>query len=207
MWKPSLIVLPRLSAKGYRESLEQNRDAVLLSKELVHHRPCRVIPLPLDLQAMETQEPRPGGLPHGSSANSSSTSMLRELAPSASAPALELIDEATEQQENGFYEAARKNGFAFALAAKEPTEEDPESDEQAVQQTMSLLEVVEEAEKERRNRALVSVPKISKGLCLPLTPELKALLEGCCGAKKVHPRSEARDACPLRTGCRPARQN
>ena len=41
--------------KTYRESLEQNRDAVLLSKELVtidSH-----VPLDLDLTAMETQPP------------------------------------------------------------------------------------------------------------------------------------------------------
>src|ERR1035438_3804371 len=41
--------------KSYRESLEQNRDAVLLSKELVTI-DCHV-PLPLDLAAMETQPP------------------------------------------------------------------------------------------------------------------------------------------------------
>ena len=41
--------------KSYRESLEQNRDAVLLSKEFVTI-DCHV-PLALDLVAMETQEP------------------------------------------------------------------------------------------------------------------------------------------------------
>src|SRR5580693_9441697 len=41
--------------KSYRESLEQNRNAVLLSKELVTI-DCHV-PLELDLAAMETQEP------------------------------------------------------------------------------------------------------------------------------------------------------
>ncbi|HUB53408.1 MAG TPA: 5'-3' exonuclease H3TH domain-containing protein, partial [Terracidiphilus sp.] len=41
--------------KTYRESLEQNRASVLLSKELVTI-DCHV-PLPLDLPAMETQQP------------------------------------------------------------------------------------------------------------------------------------------------------
>src|SRR5579862_8210836 len=41
--------------KTYRESLQQNREAVLLSKELVTI-DCRV-PIELDLKAMETQEP------------------------------------------------------------------------------------------------------------------------------------------------------
>ena len=131
--------------KSYRESLEQNRDAVLLSKELVTI-DCRV-PLPLDLQAMETQEPDLEAC-RTLFSELEFTSMLRELAPSASAPALELIDEASEQQEVAFYRnRSRKNGFAFALAAKEPAAEaEPEPDEQPVQQTMSLLEVVEEAE-------------------------------------------------------------
>src|SRR5579863_2944606 len=102
--------------KSYRESLEQNRDAVLLSKELVTI-DCRV-PLPLDLKAMETQEPDLEAC-RTLFSELEFTSMLRELAPSASAPVLELIDKATEQQETAFYETARKNGFAFALAAKE----------------------------------------------------------------------------------------
>ncbi len=93
--------------------------------------------------------------------------MLRELAPSASAPALELIDQPTDEQATAFYAAARKTGFAFALAAVEPTEEETESDEPAVPQTMSLLYVVEEAEKKnaikhwrqcRARQGVVSTP-------------------------------------------------
>jgi DNA polymerase-1 len=168
--------------KSYRESLEQNRDAVLLSKELVTI-DCRV-PLPLDLQAMETQEPDLEAC-RTLFSELEFTSMLRELAPSASAPALELIDEASEQQEVAFYEAARKNGFAFALAAKEPTEAEPEPDEQPVQQTMSLLVVVEEAEKRTESSIGVST-EAGKGLCLPLTSELKALLEDATVPKCIH---------------------
>ena len=48
--------------KSYRESLEQNRDAVLLSKELVTI-DCHV-PLPLDLQAHGDAGAGPRGLPH-----------------------------------------------------------------------------------------------------------------------------------------------
>ena len=77
--------------KSYRESLEQNRDAVLLSKELVTI-DCHV-PLPLDLKAMETQEPDLEAC-RTLFSELEFTSMLRELAPSASAPVFELIDQA-----------------------------------------------------------------------------------------------------------------
>jgi len=168
--------------KSYRETLEQNRDAVLLSKELVTI-DCHV-PLPLDLKAMETQEPDLEAC-RTLFSELEFTSMLRELAPSASAPALELIDKANEQQEKEFYEVARRSGFSFALAAAEPTEAETESDEPAFPQTMSLLEVVEEAEKKTESSIGVSA-ETGKGLCLPLTSELKGLLQDPAVPKRVH---------------------
>jgi DNA polymerase-1 len=168
--------------KSYRESLEQNRDAVLLSKELVTI-DCHV-PLPLDLKAMETQEPDLEAC-RTLFSELEFTSMLRELAPSASAPALELIDQATGEQAAAFYATARKDGFAFALAAAEPTETDADSDQPALPQTMSLLDVVEEAEKATQSSIGVSA-ELGKGLCLPLTPELKALFEDISVSKRVH---------------------
>ncbi len=168
--------------KSYRESLEQNRDAVLLSKELVTI-DCHV-PLPLDLKAMETQEPDIEAC-RTLFSELEFTSMLRELAPSASAPALELIDQPTDEQATAFYAAARKTGFAFALAAVEPTEEETESNEPAVPQTMSLLYVVEEAEKKTQSSIGVSA-ETGNGLCLPLTPELKKLFEDSSVPKRVH---------------------
>ena len=168
--------------KSYRESLEQNRDAVLLSKELVTI-DCRV-PLPLDLNAMETQEPDLEAC-RTLFSELEFTSMLRELAPSASAPVFELIDQATDEQAATFYAAARKNGFAFALAAVEPTEPEAESEEPAVPQTMSLLDIVEEAEKKTESSIGVSA-EAGKGLCLPLTPDLKALLEDPDVPKRIH---------------------
>ncbi len=66
--------------KSYRESLEQNRDAVLLSKELVTI-DCHV-PLPLDLAAMETQPPDLEAC-RELFTELEFTSMLRELAPAA----------------------------------------------------------------------------------------------------------------------------
>jgi DNA polymerase-1 len=168
--------------KSYRESLEQNRDAVLLSKELVTI-DCRV-PLPLDLAAMQTQEPDLEAC-RTLFSELEFTSMLRELAPSASAPVLELIEQASEEQAAEFYAVARKSGFAFALAAEEPKEAETESDEPSVPQTMSLLDLVEEAEKKTESSVGVSAEP-GKGMCLPLTPELKQLLEDASVPKRVH---------------------
>ena len=165
--------------KSYRESLEQNRDAVLLSKELVtidSH-----VPLPLDLAAMETQPPDIEAC-RELFTELEFTSMLRELEPSTTGAVVDLIEQPTNEQSGAFYAAARPHGFAFSLDAAEPTE--PESDDQQPQ-TLSLLDAVEAAEK----KTLFSIgvcadPAI--GLQVPLTPELRALLEDSSIPKRVH---------------------
>jgi DNA polymerase-1 len=126
--------------KSYRESLEQNRDAVLLSKELVtidSH-----VPLALDLSAMETQEPDLEAC-RELFTELEFTSMLRDLAPAAGGPLVEILDEPTAEQAAALYAAARAGGFAFTLDAKAPA---PEAEEEAPQ-SMSLLDVAEAAEK------------------------------------------------------------
>ena len=165
--------------KTYRESLEQNRDAVLLSKELVTI-DCHV-PLELDLHAMETQDPDLEAC-RELFTELEFTSMLRDLAPSEAAPAIELIEEPTDAQAAAFYEAARAHGFSFALDAAEPVAEEWNED---VPQTLSLLDVVETAE--RKTRSSVGVcAEPAKALCLPLTAELRALLEDAAIPKRVH---------------------
>jgi DNA polymerase-1 len=76
--------------KTYRESLEQNRGAVLLSKELVTI-DCNV-PLDLNLSAMETQAPDVEAC-RELFTELEFTSMLRDLAPATGVAAVELIDE------------------------------------------------------------------------------------------------------------------
>src|ERR1035441_9782064 len=133
--------------KTYRESLEQNRDAVLLSKELVTI-DCRV-PLELDLTAMETQLPDLEAC-RELFTELEFTSMLKDLAPSASGPVIELIESPSAEQEAAFYAAAREHGFAFALDAAEPSA--PETEDEVEQPfTLSLLDVVEAAEKRTRS--------------------------------------------------------
>jgi len=163
--------------KSYRESLEQNRDAVLLSKELVtidSH-----VPLALDLNAMETQQPDLEAC-RELFTELEFTSMLRELSPSESAPVVELIEDPTEEQAAAFYAAARAGGFAFALDAKAPA---PEAEDEP-QQSMSLLDVAEAAEPRSFSIGLCAQPALA--LRLPLTPQVRALLEDATVAKQSH---------------------
>ena len=165
--------------KSYRESLEQNRDAVLLSKELVtidSH-----VPLPLDLAAMETQPPDVEAC-RELFTELEFTSMLRELGAIRRRSSRRAVRRASGEQSAAFYSAARQHGFAFALDAAEPSE--PEPDDQQPQ-TLSLLDAVEAAEK----KTLFSIgvcadPAI--GLQVPLTSEVRALLEDPSIPKRVH---------------------
>ena len=101
-----------IKRKTYRESLQQNRDTVLLSKELVTI-DCNV-PLELDLDRMLTTEPDLEAA-RELFTELEFTSLLRELAPGAQKPTAELIDDPTDEQINAFHFAAPAYGFAFAL--------------------------------------------------------------------------------------------
>jgi DNA polymerase I len=167
--------------KSYRESLEQNRDAVLLSKELVtidSH-----VPLALDLTAMETQTPDIEAC-RELFTELEFTSMLRDLSPAEGGASVELIDEPTAEQTAAFYAAAREHGFALALDAAAPA---PQEAEEEAQQTMSLslLDVAEAADKQA---------SFSMGVCadsgtalrLALTDELRVLLQDAAVPKWMH---------------------
>ena len=165
--------------KSYRESLEQNRDAVLLSKELVtidSH-----VPLALDLAAMQTQPPDLEAC-RQLFTELEFTSMLRDLAPSESAPIVDLIEEPTGEQAAAFYAAARSHGFAFALDAAAPV---PQETEDEAPQMLSLLDVAEAAEKQASfTMGLCAEP--ARALRLPLTAYLRALLEDAAVSKRTH---------------------
>src|SRR5579863_4387308 len=99
--------------KSERESLEQNREAVLLSNEMVTI-DCRV-PLELNLQEMETLTPDVEAC-RTLFTELEFTSLLRELEPSPTASAqFNLIEEPTGEQIEEFYRAASERGFVFAL--------------------------------------------------------------------------------------------
>ena len=166
--------------KAYRESLEQNRDAVLLSKELVTI-DCRV-PLALDLHAMETQPPDLDAA-RALFTELEFTSMLRDLAPAAGGDSIELIEEPSAEQTGAFYAAAREYGFAFALDAVGPASDNAEEEEPAT--NLSLLDVAEAAEKKVHFSVGVCA-EAARALRLPFTPELRALLEDASVPKRVH---------------------
>ncbi len=104
------------------------------------------------------------------------------MAPAPSGVSVELIDEPSPEQAAAFYAAAREHGFAFALDAAEPLEEETEDSAPAA---LSLLDVVEAAERKTRFSVGVCADRAS-ALCLALTPELRALLEDAAVPKQAH---------------------
>jgi len=75
-------------------------------------------------------------------------------------------------------------GFAFALDTKPPA---PEEADDERQQSMSLLDVAEAAEKNKQTSFNVGVcAEPATALRLPLTAELRALLEDAAVPKQTH---------------------
>ncbi len=119
-----------IKRKTYRESLENNRDTVLLSKELVTI-DCGV-PLSLDLEGMRTQ-------PYDLAAcrqlftELEFTSMLKELgSPEDEAASFEILSPPSEAERRRFFDLALTSGFALAvdltpLDAAAETAVEPES--------------------------------------------------------------------------------
>jgi DNA polymerase I len=190
--------------KTYRESLQQNRAAVLLSKELVTI-DCRV-PLELDLNAMQTTEPDLEAA-RELFTELEFTSMLRELAPGAQKPTAELIDDPSDEQTAAFFAAASIHGFAFALekdakvskpeAGAESSESNVEIAEEEVLPPMpSLLDIMDAADVMTKlpdvpAPEFVGVSVLKPGepelaMRLQLTPELLSLLEDEKIPKTVH---------------------
>ena len=133
--------------KTYRESLENNRENILLSKELVTIH-CEV-PVPLDLEAMRTQTPDVAAC-RALFTELEFTSMLKELAPEVETVATEFILEPTAEQIARFAAAAQRDGFAFALetsileaVAEQVSEQEGEAVEEAepALKSMSFLDM------------------------------------------------------------------
>ncbi len=97
-------------------------------------------------------------------------------------PSVELIDDPTAEQTAAFYAAAREAGFAFALDAVEPA---PRGKRKRRSRRSSLLDVAEAAEKKTHFSVGVCADP-ARALRLPLTPELRALLEDAAVPKRVH---------------------
>jgi len=134
-----------IKRKTYRESLQNNREAVLLSKELVTIH-CEV-PIDFDLEAMRTQEPDTSAC-RALFTELEFTTLLRELTPAVPTTAVEYILEPTAEQIAAFVAQARKDGLALALPASE-------LEEAAEQVSEQESEALEEREPELKTMALL----------------------------------------------------
>lgn len=182
--------------KTYRESLQQNRETILLSKELVTIH-CEV-PVALDLQVMKTQAPDSSACRQLFS-ELEFTSMLKELAPEPPAIETEFLLAPSKEQIDAFVQSAKSNGFALSLPthvleglAEQSSEAEAEAAEEAAPtlKTMSLLDIAEAAEKEHEKiefkLAVAADP--CRALLIPLNESspIQALLEDENVPKSVH---------------------
>jgi DNA polymerase-1 len=181
--------------KTYRESLENNRDTILLSKELVTIH-CEV-PLDLNLDEMRTQGPDVSAC-RTLFTELEFTTLLKELAPSELSRAVDYVTEPTTDDIAEFARAARANGFALAVASsrlEEVTEQVSEQESEAIEErepelkTMSMLDMFEAAEGIVQpapavfRLAVASSP--GKSLLVGLE-DVRALLEDETVPKRVH---------------------
>jgi DNA polymerase-1 len=191
--------------KTYRESLENNRDNILLSKELVTIH-CEV-PLPLDLEAMRTQKPDIAAC-RALFSELEFTTLLKELAPEEEAVATEYVLDPSPEQVAQFLTAARKDGFALAMetsileaVAEQVSETEGEAAEESEPSLKNLsfndlFEAAERAESTSEEGPAPAGVRIGvsaePGLALILRvggegdSDLRALLEDASVPKRVH---------------------
>ena len=148
--------------KTYRESLENNRDNIMLSKELVTIH-CAV-PVPLDLDAMRTTAPDVAAS-RALFTELEFTSLLKELAPEEEAVKTEFLLDPTPDQITQFINAAKRDGFAFALET-------------------SILEAVAEQVSEQEAEAVEEAEPALKSLSFMGMFEAAELAETAAGSKR-----------------------
>jgi len=183
--------------KTYRESLENNRDNILLSKELVTIHTA--VPLELDVAAMRTQTPDAEAC-RALFTELEFTTLLKELAPAGEKRTAEYVAEPDAEEVAAFVREARATGFAVAVASSEleaAAEQVSEGESESIEErepelkTMSLLDLVDAAEKDAAPQQAAAVYKVAvasgaeKILLLPLE-EVWALLEDEAVPKRVH---------------------
>jgi DNA polymerase-1 len=185
-----------VKGKRYRESLENNRDTVLLSKELVTIH-CAV-PVELDVEQMRTQAPDAAAC-RALFTELEFTTLLKELAPSEVKQSFEHVLEPTPAQIEEFVRNARAAGFALAVntseleaAAEQVSEQETEAIEEREPEfkTMSLLDLVDEAEqcdtKPAEVQCRVGVAAGAETALLVPLDDVRSLLEDVSVVKVVH---------------------
>jgi len=183
--------------KTYRESLQNNRDNILLSRELVTIH-CGV-PLELDLEAMRTQEPDARAC-RALFTELEFTTLLKDLGQAEETRTAQYVAEPNTEEVAEFLREARASGFSLAVPVSEletATEQVSEQEAESIEErepelkTMSLLDLVEAAEKTDAPEPTAEVYKIAvasdseKILLLPLEA-VRALLEDEAVPKRVH---------------------
>ena len=129
--------------KTYRESLENNRDTILLSKELVTIH--TTVPIEIDFEAMRTTEPDVAALRRLYS-ELEFTSLLKDLGPAVrplDGPHTEYLLEPTASDVAALLKDARANGVAVAMGVAPPPPEEPEDAEESLAETTGLLSFAE----------------------------------------------------------------
>ncbi len=186
-----------IKGKRYRESLQNNREAVLLSKELVTIH-CEV-PLEFDPEAMRTRAPDVAAC-RALFTELEFTTLLRELAPAVPEKAVEYVLEPTAEQIAAFVKQAKKEGFALALpvneleaAAEQVSEQESEALEEKEPElkTMSLLDLLEAAEAHNETASgpteyRIGVAAETDGALLTPLDAVKDLIEDANIPKHVH---------------------
>ncbi len=186
-----------IKRKTYRESLQNNREAVLLSKELVTIH-CEV-PVEFEPEAMRTQTPDTAAC-RALFTELEFTTLLRELAPAVPTTAVEYVLEPTAEQMAAFVAQARRDGFALALAASEleaAAEQVSEQESEALEErapelkTMSLLDLAEAADaacgtSPAATECRIGVTAQAGGALLVPLDAVKELLEDAAVQKRVH---------------------
>ena len=133
-----------VKGKRYRESLQNNRDTVLLSKELVTIH-CEV-PIELELENMRTQAPDVSAC-RALFNELEFTTLLKDLAPEEEATPLSIITDPSTEEISRFVTAARTHGFSLAfdtslleVASEQVAETESEAieEEEPELKTMSL---------------------------------------------------------------------
>jgi DNA polymerase I len=195
-----------VKGKRYRESLENNRDMVLLSKELVTIH-CEV-PIDLELENMRTQAPDVSAC-RALFNELEFTTMLKELAPEQEATPLSVIPDPSPEEMSRFVSAARADGFSLAfdtslleVASEQVAEAESEAIEEeepelktmslglfdapqpAAEETVAAPQTLKVAVSAEAGRALVF--SLDKALDNPSAEPLRAVLADEQTAKSLH---------------------
>jgi DNA polymerase-1 len=186
-----------VKGKRYRESLENNRETVLLSKELVTIH-CEV-PVVLELENMRTQAPDVSAC-RALFNELEFTTMLKELAPEEEAIPLSILLDPSAEEVSHFVELARSNGFSLAfdttlleVASEQVSESESEAIEEEEPQLKNMSLGLFDTPLPLEEKPLPEVLKVAvsaepgKALVFPLDAEpLRVLLNDKQTPKSLH---------------------